>query len=86
MWIADGWKDYEVLDTSGGEKLERWGGGISAWQPDFELQEGEDNVGKGCKDTCHCDFPDFFIFHNNSLLWYLELSFLDCTLLQGVVA
>lgn len=25
MWIADGWKDYEVIDTSGGEKLERWG-------------------------------------------------------------
>ena len=25
MWIADGWKDYEVLDTSKGEKLERWG-------------------------------------------------------------
>ena len=25
MWIADTWKDYEVIDTSGGEKLERWG-------------------------------------------------------------
>lgn len=25
MWIADKWKDYQVLDTSGGEKLERWG-------------------------------------------------------------
>ena len=25
MWIADGWKDYEVLDTSKGEKLERVG-------------------------------------------------------------
>lgn len=25
MWIANNWKDYEVLDTSGGEKLERWG-------------------------------------------------------------
>ncbi|MCR5216716.1 MAG: class I SAM-dependent methyltransferase [Lachnospiraceae bacterium] len=25
MWIADGWKDYEVIDTSDGEKLERWG-------------------------------------------------------------
>ncbi len=25
MWIADHWKDYEVLDTSRGEKLERWG-------------------------------------------------------------
>ncbi len=25
MWIANNWKDYEVIDTSGGEKLERWG-------------------------------------------------------------
>jgi len=25
MWVADHWKDYEVLDTSNGEKLERWG-------------------------------------------------------------
>ena len=25
MWIADKWKDYEVIDCSRGEKLERWG-------------------------------------------------------------
>lgn len=25
MWIADKWKDYEVIDCSGKEKLERWG-------------------------------------------------------------
>ena len=25
MWLADNWKDYEVLDTSFGEKSERWG-------------------------------------------------------------
>ena len=25
MWRAENWKDYEVLDTSSGEKLERWG-------------------------------------------------------------
>lgn len=25
MWIAKDWKDYEVIDTSKGEKLERWG-------------------------------------------------------------
>ena len=25
MWLADQWKDYEVLDTSDGAKLERWG-------------------------------------------------------------
>ncbi|RKI83656.1 SAM-dependent methyltransferase [bacterium 0.1xD8-71] len=25
MWIAENWKDYEVIDCSKGEKLERWG-------------------------------------------------------------
>ena len=25
MRIADQWRDYEIIDTSGGEKLERWG-------------------------------------------------------------
>ena len=25
MFLADTWTDYEVLDTGGGEKLERWG-------------------------------------------------------------
>ncbi len=25
MWTTDAWKDYEVIDTSDGEKLERWG-------------------------------------------------------------
>lgn len=24
MWIADNWKEYEVIDCSSGEKLERW--------------------------------------------------------------
>lgn len=25
MWIAENWKEYELLDCSDGEKLERWG-------------------------------------------------------------
>lgn len=25
MWIADNWKDYILLDTGNGEKLEKWG-------------------------------------------------------------
>lgn len=25
MWIADQWKDYKLIDTSKGEKLEKWG-------------------------------------------------------------
>ena len=24
MWVADKWKDFEILDASGGERLERW--------------------------------------------------------------
>ena len=25
MWVANGWRDYRLLDCGGGEKLERWG-------------------------------------------------------------
>ncbi len=25
MWVTNGWKDYELIDCSNGEKLERWG-------------------------------------------------------------
>ncbi len=25
MWISNGWKDYQLLDCGGGERLERWG-------------------------------------------------------------
>ena len=25
MWVSDGWRDYELIDCGGGEKLERWG-------------------------------------------------------------
>lgn len=28
MWISDKWKDYELIDCAGGEKLERWGNQI----------------------------------------------------------
>ena len=25
MWLSDKWVDYELIDCSGGERLERWG-------------------------------------------------------------
>ncbi len=25
MWVSDRWRDYELIDCSGGERLERWG-------------------------------------------------------------
>ena len=36
MFIANGWKDFEVLDTGAGEKLERWGGYLLA-RPDPQV-------------------------------------------------
>ena len=36
MWLADNWKDYEVIDCSKGEKLERWGDYILV-RPDPQL-------------------------------------------------
>ena len=36
MFLADGWKDFEVIDTGGGEKLERWGRFILA-RPDPQV-------------------------------------------------
>ena len=38
IWISDEWKDYEVLDASDGERLERWGNHIlGQLQRDFRL-------------------------------------------------
>ena len=36
MFIASGWKDFEVLDTGEGEKLERWGNFVLA-RPDPQV-------------------------------------------------
>lgn len=46
MWIADQWKDYELLDTSGGNRLERWGEQIlirpdpqAIWESEMKRKE-----------------------------------------------
>ena len=41
MWCADNWKDYELIDTSDGERLERWGKYILI-RPDPQI------IWKGC--------------------------------------
>lgn len=48
MWIADNWKDYEVLDTSNGEKLERWGDYILV-RPDPQVIWNTSHNHKGWK-------------------------------------
>ncbi|MDY5577309.1 MAG: class I SAM-dependent methyltransferase [Lachnospiraceae bacterium] len=46
MWIADNWKDYEVIDCSGGEKLERWGDYILV-RPDPQVIWNTPKIQKG---------------------------------------
>ena len=48
MWIADGWKDYEVIDASQGEKLERWGKYILV-RPDPQVIWDTPKIDKGWK-------------------------------------
>lgn len=36
MWVANEWKDYECIDTSNGEKLEKWGN-IVLQRPDPQV-------------------------------------------------
>lgn len=48
MWIANNWKDYEVLDTSGGEKLERWGSYILV-RPDPQVLWDTPHIHEGWK-------------------------------------
>lgn len=43
MYLADGWKDYELIDCGGGEKYERWGN-VRLLRPDPQAiwpMEGE---------------------------------------------
>ena len=48
MWLADGWKDYEVIDASKGEKLERWGSYLLV-RPDPQVIWNTHKTHKGWK-------------------------------------
>lgn len=48
MWVADKWKDYEVLDASRGEKLERWGDYILI-RPDPQVIWDTERIHRGWK-------------------------------------
>ena len=48
MWIADRWKDYRLLDTGDGEKLEKWGD-YTLVRPDPQVIWSTDHEHKGWK-------------------------------------
>lgn len=49
MFVADNWKDYEILDTSNGEKLERWGDYLLV-RPDPQVIWSSDKNNPGWKN------------------------------------
>ena len=85
MWIADNWKDYEVLDTSRGEKLERWGDYILV-RPDPQViwNTPHDHAGwshknghyhrsaKGGGEWEFFDLPQEWTIHYRELTFHLK--------------
>ena len=82
MWIADNLKDYEVLDTSKGEKLERWGDYLLV-RPDPQVIWDTEKIHKGWKRMnghYHRSSKgggewEFFDLPNEWSIHYKELTF-----------
>ncbi len=85
MFLADQWKDYEVLDTSEGEKLERWGDYLLIrpdpqviWNTKKERKEWKHLNGhyhrsnKGGGEWEFFDLPQEWSIHYNSLTFHLK--------------
>ena len=85
MWVADHWKDYEVIDTSKGEKLERWGKYIllrpdpqvlwdtpkknPAWK---HLNAHYHRIKKGGGEWEFFDLPEQWSIHYRDLTFHLK--------------
>ena len=85
MWIADGWKEYEVLDASGGEKLERWGKYVLLrpdpqviWNTEKKISEWKQlnahyhRSNKGGGDWEFFDLPKQWDIHYKDLTFHLQ--------------
>ena len=85
MWIADGWKEYEVLDASGGEKLEKWGDYVLLrpdpqviWNTEKKLNEWRKlnahyhRSSKGGGDWEFFDLPKQWDIHYKELTFHLQ--------------
>ena len=85
MWIAESWKEYEVLDTSRGEKLERWGDYVLIrpdpqviWHTERKLPGWKKPNGhyhrssKGGGDWEFSHLPDKWTIHYRELQFHLK--------------
>ncbi len=85
MWIAENWKEYQVLDTSCGEKCERWGKYVLVrpdpqviWQtpktiPQWKRMNGHyHRSSKGGGEWEFFDLPQQWQIHYESLTFNLK--------------
>ncbi len=85
MWIADGWKEYQVLDASGGEKLEKWGEYVLLrpdpqviWNTEKKIPEWKKlnahyhRSNKGGGDWEFFDLPKQWDVHYKELTFHLQ--------------
>lgn len=82
MWIAKNWNDYEVLDTSNGEKLERWGKYILVrpdpqviWNTPYTHKGWKQKNGHYHRSTKGGGEWEFFNLPNEWSIGYQELTF-----------
>lgn len=82
MWIADDWKDYEVIDTSNGEKLERWGDYILVrpdpqviWDTPHDAKQWKQKNGHYHRSAKGGGEWEFFNLPNEWTISYKELTF-----------
>jgi len=82
MWVADNWNDYEVIDCSGGEKLERWGD-YHLIRPDPQVIWNTPRIGHGwenCNGHYHRSAKgggewEFFDLPRQWQIQYRDLTF-----------
>lgn len=82
MWIADGWQDYKVIDSSKGEKLEQWGDYVLV-RPDPQVLWDTPRTHKGWKNpNAHYHRSakgggewEFFDLPKEWMIKYKELTF-----------
>lgn len=82
MWIADNWNDYEVIDCSLGEKLERWGDFLLIrpdpqviWNTPKKIAEWKSPNGHYHRNSQGGGEWEFFHLPNEWQIQYKELIF-----------
>ncbi len=82
MWIADQWKDYELLDTSGGDRLERWGDYIlvrpdpqAIWQSEKKRNEWKKPNAVYCRSKSGGGHWDIYSLPESWKVRYKDLTF-----------